>query len=410
MGRSDEQAAPTVRARAAEVIEKQREKMRRNLGTATDGRDPEGVHDMRVASRRLRAALGVFAPWLGKRQVQQSSRSLRRLTRALGAVRELDVLRIRLDDLASMASQERKLAIEIIDSRIARTRVRARARMIKAFGSIDLDGLDARLRELAGAPPAWAIAGSEASGLDAGIPWHDPGAGATPDEPIDDLITALSEQVTTCASSIVETKIPGAHGSREASETLHDIRISAKKLRYQLEIIAPYRGAKAAELVDTLKGLQEHLGEFHDDSVLDELLAENITRQAARARPLLVAELRRLRTARGAALRRDERACRSTLENLRVSGFARAVAEIVAPPPIPQTPPTNPELGKDRPVALKHETGQTRAPRPLDTGYAGEPTRESSPPPAIAKTVTSPPAQAAAAAGPQSGAASPRKP
>lgn len=378
---ADRPAAPTIRARAAEVIEKHREKMRRSLGTAIDGRDPEGVHDMRVASRRLRAALAVFGPWLDKRAGRQAGRGLRRLTRALGTVRELDVLRIRLDGLASRASPERKLAIETIDSRIARRRVRARAEMIKAFAKIDLDQLDTGLRELAGAPPAWAREGAETSGLDAGIPWIDPSNEPAPDEPIEDLIASLAAPVTETARRIVETEIPGEHGSREASKTLHDIRIRTKKLRYQLETIAPYRGAEAAHLVDTLKGLQEHLGDFHDDSILDELLAKNIARQAKRARPLLVAELRRLRTVRRTALRSDERECRSSLENLRLSGFGRAVGEMVAP-----------SVTKTDPAPEAVQAG----PRNAGSGYAGEPIRKS-PPNATAADPAAPPLAAQAA-------------
>ena len=69
-------AAQTIRARAAEVIEKQRDKMRKTIGAAIDGRDPEGVHDMRVASRRLRAALAVFEPWLEGDRVRESRRAV----------------------------------------------------------------------------------------------------------------------------------------------------------------------------------------------------------------------------------------------------------------------------------------------------------------------------------------------
>lgn len=405
-------AAPTIRARAAEIIEKHREKMRRNLGTAIDGRDPEGVHDMRVASRRLRAALGVFRPWLDKRQVQQSLRALRRLTRALGRVRELDVLRIRLDGLASRASPERKLAIETIDSRIARDRVRARARMIRAFAKVDLDQLDTRLRELAGAPPAWAREGEETSGLDAGIPWTNPTTDAIPDESIEALIETLAPQVTDAARRVVETRVPGEHGSREASETLHEIRIRTKKLRYQLETIAPYRGPAAAHLVDTLKGLQEHLGEFHDDVVLDALLADNIERQAARARPLLVAELRRLRTVRRAALRRDERECRSSLENLRIGGFAQAVADMVAakPPEVeaPKGIDTKEAPGAAPPPRAAPAARPAPATRTAGAGYAGEPVGKPTP----ETTATEKPTRAshaAAAAGQSNAASTPTK-
>lgn len=368
--RPKEPAARAIRARAGQVIEKQREKMRRKLGSAIDGRDPEGVHDMRVASRRLRAALAVFQPWLDKREATQAGRSLRRLTQTLGRVRELDVLRLRLDELSSQASPERKIAIETIDSRIARARLRARTRMMKSFAKINLDALDTRLRELAGAPPAWALEGAEESGLDAGVPWHTPNARTSPDEPIQTLLDRLGPPITDAARAIVNTKVPAETGSREAAETLHAARIRAKKLRYQLEIVVPYTGPQGARVIDTLKGLQEHLGGFHDDSVLDDVLEENIARQAARARPLLVHELRRLRTSRRAALRRDERACRSTLEILRADGFARAVADLFTRPAVEPAPPAT------APDTIPATLG-TKPPEPPAT----EATTPSAPPP-----------------------------
>jgi len=367
--RSDAKLAVTIRARAAQVIDKQREKMRRNLGAAIDGRDPEGVHDMRVASRRLRAALALFEPWLDKRRVAPANRALRRLTRSLGRVRELDVLRDRLEGLARPATPECKLAIEIIDSRVARARLRARSRMIKSFASIDLDSLDTRLRDIAGAPPAWATEGSAPTGRDAGVPWNT-SARSSLDEPIETFLERIGSKVSEGAQRLATTKVPGENGSEEAAHVLHGIRIQAKKLRYQLEIIAPHCGPEAPSLIETLKGVQEHLGEFHDDSVLDEILATNIARQAARARPLLVHELQRLRTARRAALRHDEQTCREELEKLRSSGFARAVARVTAQRPRSRAAPgTSSNATVARPALDAPSSDR----RPESERYAGEP-------------------------------------
>ncbi len=54
------------------------------------GKDIDAVHDMRVASRRLRAALAVFGPCLPN-EAQTWRREIRRLTRSLGMARDLDV-------------------------------------------------------------------------------------------------------------------------------------------------------------------------------------------------------------------------------------------------------------------------------------------------------------------------------
>lgn len=61
--------------------------------------DPDAIHDMRVGSRRLRAALllgrGIFTP---RRRFTRLERSIRDLTDALGNVRDMDVLRFYLED------------------------------------------------------------------------------------------------------------------------------------------------------------------------------------------------------------------------------------------------------------------------------------------------------------------------
>src|SRR3712207_5223848 len=58
---------------------------------ALDWGDPEGVHDMRVASRRLRSALRDFSPYLRRRQFRRARGDLKNLAAALGLVRDEDV-------------------------------------------------------------------------------------------------------------------------------------------------------------------------------------------------------------------------------------------------------------------------------------------------------------------------------
>src|SRR5690606_30776478 len=66
-------------------------RMLRQESGARQGDDPEAVHDMRVATRRLRAALRVFGPYYDPGVIHPLDRGLRRAGRALGAVRDLDV-------------------------------------------------------------------------------------------------------------------------------------------------------------------------------------------------------------------------------------------------------------------------------------------------------------------------------
>src|SRR5581483_5995178 len=144
------------------------------------------------------------------------------------------------------------------------------------------------------------------------------------------LVAIAATDVLGAVSAIVDREIPAAIGAPEAAEEIHQVRIAAKKLRYLLEILAPTLGAAGTRLVKDLKGLQDRLGDFHDDSVLDEALRAMIARSAERDRKLLASELRRFRSLRRRALAREERAVRAAIASLRERDFAGEVASALA--------------------------------------------------------------------------------
>ncbi len=314
--------AGTLRERAAEILGHQRRRMRESLGAAIDGRDPEGVHRMRVASRRLRAALRTFRPWLDGAELDRLAAAVRGVTRALGDVRELDVARLSIAAWARRARPERALALEQVDARLARRRRRARARMIERFARIDLDRLDERLGRLVaelerGDAPA-AAAGIAAATATAG-----------PEPLMRDLLADRAAEIATTASDLVRD-LPEPAGTAESAEALHRVRIDAKKLRYTLEIVAPELGPAGRAVVRRLRRLQDRLGAFHDDVVLDGILGREIARATDRSMPLLAAQLRRIRGARRRALARAEAACRDEVRRLATEGFADAVRRALA--------------------------------------------------------------------------------
>jgi CHAD domain-containing protein len=82
---------------------------------ALEGRDPEGVHDMRVGSRRLRAAIELYRDVFPKRRLNPMLRDVKRLADALGRVRDLDVMLDRLTtDLAGRPRAQRAVLKEMM--------------------------------------------------------------------------------------------------------------------------------------------------------------------------------------------------------------------------------------------------------------------------------------------------------
>lgn len=350
--RGDLAPAATVGARAVDVVTRQAGIMRANLAAAVDGRDPEGVHDMRVASRRLRASLALLGAWLPAGELDRVEPGLRSVTRALGDVRELDVNRSLLARLRVRATPARAIAIEDVDARLARRLRRARARMLARFARVDLDRLDARLARFVGhlrvaaTPPATPAGRTTSPDRAPGVPVADEraralaSAGAAieaagapdvglsarhPEAPIAELVREAGDRAEAAARAIACHPVPEETGTPEAHEAIHRVRIATKKLRYLVEIVAPELGASGSALVKRLRRLQDHLGEFHDDVVLDAEFAEAIRRAANRGRRLLATELRRLRRARQRVLVREEQAVRDALADLRAGDFEAAI-------------------------------------------------------------------------------------
>ena len=118
----------------------------RELPGAVAGHD-EAVHQVRVAGRRLRVALPLLARKGDGRAVRQAVKVLRRLTRAVGEGRDMDVIlglfQDRLDALKTTTAEQRALL-----SRLRAARARSRSQVAEDVLDLDIDGLRRNLRRL----------------------------------------------------------------------------------------------------------------------------------------------------------------------------------------------------------------------------------------------------------------------
>lgn len=101
-----EAAARTVAVRADELFAAGRDVL--------DTADIEQVHDMRVASRRLRAVLEIFAPCFERDAYRPVLRDVKALADALGARRDPDVQLEALDRLATAMGSPERRGIELM--------------------------------------------------------------------------------------------------------------------------------------------------------------------------------------------------------------------------------------------------------------------------------------------------------
>ncbi len=224
---------------------------------------PESVHAARVASRRVREALALMQASQTAVNTRKLLRRVRRVTRVLGRVRELDVGGSVLDEMAQ-AHPEIMGEVQTAKGWLAETR-HGRA---QAFGNIGgrfqhkLERtLYAKLEQLAN---------------EAELHWQ----------------PAIAAQVARRRRRVLRAS--EAAGSIYVPERLHAVRIAVKRLRYAVELAAELNGSNAKRLLASLRQIQGVLGRMHDLQVLMGHLQELDRSRFGRTLSLLEVDTRAL--------------------------------------------------------------------------------------------------------------------
>ncbi len=253
------------------------------------GDDPEHLHQMRVATRRMRAALQLFAPVLPDALVGLRD-ELRWFGRALGEVRDLDVQLEYLESLRAEAVPSDVADFTAIIKWFETRRELARAAVLEAFS-------DARYVALVQALEAQ---------LQAGPPAESPARRSA--RLARQTIRKRYRQFRRDAQGIE----PGA-----SPEMYHALRIRGKRLRYSMEPFADIYPEPVAQALKPLRRLQDLLGEYQDLATIDEDLRGLV---AADARDLSPEALLTV----GGILEQHQRRSAEILE-----AYPRAVARVL---------------------------------------------------------------------------------
>ena len=229
---------PTVHQLRAALDTRLRILLARDPGTRI-GEDPEELHQMRVTVRRMRAALKAARPLLNRAWADDLRAELGWLGRALGPVRDADVLIERLRDRAAGFDDTSREAVETLIEALVADRETARAAMLAAMGS---DRYLALLRRLAAtvSKPLPTAAGSAAG-------------------------PALVQLV--CTEYRRLSKAVRRAGDDPPDDVLHALRIQGKRLRYTGELAAGAGRKPVRKLVESTVALQDVLGEHQDACV-----------------------------------------------------------------------------------------------------------------------------------------------
>lgn len=209
--------------------------------------DPEGVHQARVATRRLRSDLRTFRSLVDPVWAVDLRDELGWLAGILGKVRDGDVMLERMRRRAAQLPETNHRGAARVLTTLEVARDEAHAELLDALRSERYLSLLDRLVVAANAPALLLEADLPAPAVLPGLvrrPWR-----------------SLAKRVR-------------ALGEDPTHEELHDIRIRTKRVRYAAEAVAPLVGRQARAFAAAAAGLQEVLGDLNDAVVAESWLRE----------------------------------------------------------------------------------------------------------------------------------------
>jgi CHAD domain-containing protein len=219
--------------------------------------DPDAIHDLRVAIRRLNQTLRVFMAWLDARRVTKLRGRLKKLMERCGAVRNCDIA---MEVLKAAEWQD-----EAISQGLEKERTRTGKKLRKTLEEWHHSHrVEAWRERLAAADGDQGLSG-DAAEIARGI------------------LPGMTEELFSAGAEAAQA------GSTH--HQMHRFRLMAKRVRYTLEAFDPVYGVKTAGIMESLKGLQEYLGSINDCAATLVMVARNRGASAAVSRLVREREL-----------------------------------------------------------------------------------------------------------------------
>jgi CHAD domain-containing protein len=220
-----------------------------------DGADPEELHDMRVATRRMRAAMRVFEDYLAMKEYKPFLKVMRQTGRELGAVRDLDVFMIKTQCYIDSLPPEERSGLDPLVEAWRTERERARAELLAFLDDDGYQRFKQKFESFLRVP-----------GAGVGRVTGDDG------EPAPTRVGDVLPGVLFDRLALVKA-YDGPISQPEAPlAVFHQLRITSKGLRYTLEFFQEVLGTDSKPLIDRTKQVQDHLGDLQDAVVTCDVL------------------------------------------------------------------------------------------------------------------------------------------
>ncbi|WP_084615004.1 CHAD domain-containing protein [Nakamurella lactea] len=242
----------------SEVLARATAAIRENEPGSRDGADIEHVHQMRVATRRIRAYLKAAKPALDPAAADRLRADLAELAGTLGEVRDLDVMIDRMHSEAAALGDPDTGALERLIGRLEVDRRAARGQLLAELDDASFGEMLAELDEAAAAPPV-------------ADPWAD----------LKQLAGLEWEKLAKARAKLVSR-----FGDTPPDDDLHALRIYGKRARYAAELLTGpggggsgrrKGGAAIRRYLVALSVFQEVLGNHQDACVLEDQLRELVS-------------------------------------------------------------------------------------------------------------------------------------
>jgi len=217
------------------------------------GENIEELHDMRVATRRMRTAFDIFGPAFDPKIMKHYLKGLRTIGRVLGEVRDMDVLLQNAISYHGKMKENKRPGLKPLLSEWKQIIDKTRVKLTKHLQSEAYYNFKYNFNMLLQVPDFISVPISRNVGTNSRVR---------------DIVPVLVYS-RYAAIRAYESILPTASVTQ-----LHTLRIEFKKFRYLLEYFREILGDKAGQGITELKQLQDHLGELHDADVACQLVRD----------------------------------------------------------------------------------------------------------------------------------------
>lgn len=229
------------------------------------GDDPDAIHDMRVASRRLQQILDLLYPKPRPNEIRVLRRKIRRSRRRLSQVRNCDVLLQRVEKSVARKRAARREIWIAVRHYLRERRAESFDKALGKLGKLNLAVFYVHLKR-------HLVPEAGNSGPAHQMHHNAPAEELHPEQFYERVGDALDR-----VWRGFESQLALSHSDPRAP-VIHGVRIWTKRLRYLIEVIAEFGVSGSVEELAWLRRLQQHLGDWHDLEVLEQMMIQMVAR------------------------------------------------------------------------------------------------------------------------------------